>query len=126
MTASTPSLSFEAKLTPEQKVEAQLKECAVRQAVWREQVVRSMPSHVTLHEAFDDVFKILNEAIYHDHVEASRVMGITTSADMVGFHLVVTNFFTKTISLLAGWSTSVHVEDGFLNISISSKWRGGY
>jgi len=126
MTTSTPSISFEVKLTPEQKIAAQLKECAIRQKVWREQVVRSMPSHVKLHEAFDEVFKILNEAEYHDHIEASQVIGITTNDTMVGFHLVFKGLFTKTISKLAGWSTYTRVEDGFLNISFSSAWRGGY
>lgn len=123
MTTSTPSISFEAKLSPQQKVEAQLRLCKSRQTVWREQVVRSMPNHVKLHEAFDDVFRILNEAVYHDHVEASRVMGITTSDTMVSFHIVATSFFTRTIKLIADYSTSVRVEDGFLNISISSKER---
>ena len=126
MTASTPSLSFEAKLTPAQMIAAQKIECAKRQEVWREQVVRSMPNHVKLHEAFDEVFKILNEAEYHDHIEASQVIGITTNDTMVGFHLVFKGLFTRTISKLAGWSTYTKVEDGFLNISISSKWRGGY
>lgn len=126
MTASTPSLSFEAKLTPAQMIAAQKIECAKRQEVWREQVVRSMPNHVKLHEAFDEVFKILNEAEYHDHIEASQVIGITTNDTMVGFHLVFKGLFTRTISKLAGWSTYTKVEDGFLNISFSSAWRGGY
>lgn len=126
MTASTPSISFEAKLTPEQMIAAQKIECAKRQEVWREQVVRSMPNHVKLHEAFDEVFKILNEAEYHDHIEASQVIGITTNDTMVGFHLVFKGLFTKTISKLAGWSTYTKVEDGFLNISFSSAWRGGF
>jgi|TARA_R110002074_G_scaffold9434_7_gene37292 hypothetical protein len=125
MTTSSPLIS-KVKKTPAQMIAAQKIECAKRQEVWREQVVRSMPNHVTLHEAFDEVFKILNEAEYHDHIEASQVMGVTTSDTMVGFHLSFKGLFTRTIGLLAGWSTYTRVQDGFLNISFSSKWRGGY